>query len=68
MPSYSTSTGLPNRAPTSARIIPFDRALAQRGNIRHCIFCGQTLRVQTFKGKAVCLNCLQTIPAIFSCG
>ncbi|MEA4900872.1 hypothetical protein [Desulfitobacterium sp.] len=33
-----------------------------------CIFCGETLHLQTFKGKIVCSDCLQDIPAIFVCG
>lgn len=32
-----------------------------------CFFCGDTLHLQTFKGKIVCSACLQVIPALFVC-
>jgi hypothetical protein len=30
-----------------------------------CIFCGTTVQIQTFKGKAVCSSCCQHIPNLF---
>lgn len=35
---------------------------------QHCIFCGDTLHLQIFKGQTVCSACLQNIPALFICG
>ncbi len=33
-----------------------------------CIFCGQKVHVESFKGKPICSQCRQTIPALFSYG
>jgi hypothetical protein len=40
----------------------------QQKNIHRkpCIFCGLKLKTRNFKGKAVCLTCLKSIPHIFS--
>jgi len=50
------------------QIIPFDPALRAAKDQPTCIFCGQTLGVQTFKGKKVCASCLRDIPSMFSYG
>ena len=46
-------------------ILPFDRNMMEKKRVQSCIFCGQTLKIQTFKGKAVCMSCLQIIPSLF---
>lgn len=46
--------------------LPFTRSLQQKYIHRKpCIFCGLKLKTRNFKGKAVCLTCLKSIPYIF---
>ncbi|KLU60407.1 hypothetical protein CEB3_c32580 [Peptococcaceae bacterium CEB3] len=46
-------------------LIPFDPALRRKRHLPSCIFCGQTQSMQTFKGKPICLTCLQRILNLF---
>lgn len=55
------------RSNHQAVILPFKQDLHQK-HVQSCIFCGKTLKIHTFKGKAVCHQCLQLIPTLFSCG
>ena len=50
-----------------AVIIPFKSRTDKKVQFLPCIFCGKTIRIQKFKGKAVCVQCLLQIPDIFSC-
>ncbi|HZK84027.1 MAG TPA: hypothetical protein VFC58_04975 [Desulfosporosinus sp.] len=49
-----------------AVIIPFESLSHNRARFLPCIFCGKTMRIQKFKGKTVCIQCLLQIPDIFS--
>lgn len=51
-----------------AVILPFKLRPQTKEQFSPCIFCGKTLKIQSFKGKTVCINCLHEIPAIFSFG
>lgn len=52
--------------PTQGVVISFDSALrSSKNHSKSCIFCRSTAQTQKFKGKAVCLSCLQHIPALF---
>ena len=51
-----------------AVIIPFKKRTSTLKQFQPCIFCGKTMKVHNFKGKAVCIHCLHQIPAIFSFG
>ncbi|TGE40018.1 hypothetical protein E4K67_03295 [Desulfosporosinus fructosivorans] len=65
--SISSST-LPLNQPTHlAVIIPFKRPARTNEQFQSCIFCGKTMKIQNFKGKTVCIQCLLRIPDIFSC-
>ncbi|HBP63327.1 MAG TPA: hypothetical protein DD730_03445 [Desulfosporosinus sp.] len=50
-----------------AVIIPFESLSHNKARFQPCIFCGKTMRVQKFRGKTVCIECLLQIPDIFSC-
>jgi hypothetical protein len=46
--------------------LPFTRSLQPKKiHSKPCIFCGLKLKTHNFKGKAVCLTCLKSIPYIF---
>jgi hypothetical protein len=46
--------------------LPSTQSLQQKSIHRKpCIFCGLKLKTRNFKGKAVCLTCLKSIPYIF---
>ena len=49
-----------------AVIIPFESLSHNRARFQRCIFCGKTMRIQKFKGKTVCIECLLQIPDSFS--
>ena len=50
-------------------ILPFTQSIhPKKVNTKPCIFCGLKQKTRTFKGKAVCLSCLKSIPFIFNCG
>ncbi|AFM42674.1 hypothetical protein Desaci_3793 [Desulfosporosinus acidiphilus SJ4] len=51
-----------------AVIISFSEFARKKNQFQPCIFCGETMTVQMFKGKNVCTRCLHQIPAIFSFG
>ncbi|AHF07755.1 hypothetical protein [Desulfitobacterium metallireducens] len=51
----------------SGVVLPFKPKLAKK-QPKPCIFCGDTLHLQTFKGQIVCSACLQDIPTLFVCG
>ncbi|HBV85979.1 MAG TPA: hypothetical protein DEF42_04775 [Desulfosporosinus sp.] len=51
-----------------AVILPFKSRSQTKEQFSPCIFCGKTIKVQRFKGKTVCINCLHQIPAIFYYG
>jgi len=53
--------------PLPAGVVRFD-SLTRKKQPEPCIFCGRTSPIYLFKGKTVCLHCLQHIPAIFRCG
>jgi len=50
-----------------AIIIPFESLSHKKARFQPCIFCGKTMRIHSFKGKTVCIQCLVQIPDIFSC-
>jgi len=55
-------------SPSNTVILPFNQSIRQRKvHGKPCIFCGLKLKTRNFKGKAVCLTCLKTIPFIFNC-
>jgi len=57
----------PLKQPASlAVIIPFNSLSHKKARFQACIFCGNTARIQKFKGKTVCIQCLFQIPDIFS--
>ncbi|MDR3600678.1 MAG: hypothetical protein P4L49_09405 [Desulfosporosinus sp.] len=66
----SSINSTPSLEPTAhqAVIIPLNRLSHTKEQFHPCIFCGKTMKVHKFKGKAVCIHCLHQIPAIFSCG
>lgn len=47
-------------------LIRFDLARAKK-QPEPCIFCGESIHLQAFKGKAVCDACLQRISVLFIC-
>jgi len=51
-----------------AVILPFKLRSQTKEQFSPCIFCGKTMKIQRFKGKTVCINCLHEIPEIFSYG
>lgn len=52
--------------PRHGKVIQFDSILISRKKHAHpCIFCGATVLIKTFKGKAVCSACLESIPNLF---
>ena len=58
-----------NHSPRNAVILPFAQSIHQRkAHSKPCIFCGLKLKTRNFRGKAVCLMCLQSIPYIFNFG
>ena len=62
------STTLPLTPPDRlAVIIPFESLSHNIARFQPCIFCGKTMKIQKFKGKTVCIQCLLQIPDIFSC-
>ncbi|MGC7870317.1 hypothetical protein ACPUYX_02170 [Desulfosporosinus sp. SYSU MS00001] len=65
----STNLTQPLRQPAQqAVIISFSELVRKKNRFQPCIFCGETMEVQKFKGKNVCSRCLHQIPAIFSFG
>jgi hypothetical protein len=55
-------------SPGKTMNLPLIRSLHQKNIHRKpCIFCGLKLKTRNFKGKAVCLTCLKSIPNIFRC-
>ncbi|MDD2234708.1 MAG: hypothetical protein PHV03_07350 [Desulfitobacteriaceae bacterium] len=55
-----------SNSPAKPVKLPFTRSLQQDNSHRKpCIFCGHKLKTRNFKGKAVCLRCLKSIPYIF---
>ena len=65
--SNISSTPLLKQSVNLAVIIPFKSLSYKKSRFQPCIFCGETTRIQKFKGKTVCIQCLLEIPDIFSC-
>lgn len=58
-----------HHSPSTTVILPFTHSKQQkRTHPKPCIFCGLKLKTRNFKGKAVCLTCLKSIPYIFRFG
>ncbi|MDR3271826.1 MAG: hypothetical protein LBT32_10030 [Peptococcaceae bacterium] len=55
----------PTAAPASKQVIFLIPGL-RRKKPNACIFCGQKLTIQLFKGQQVCRACLEDIPTLFS--
>lgn len=64
----TSSIQLKKPSAQQAVIIPFHKRMTNKKAFCSCIFCGNTIRVHTFKGKSVCIHCLHQIPTIFSYG
>ncbi|WP_425807000.1 hypothetical protein [Desulfitobacterium sp. Sab5] len=62
----SVPTDLEQNKQQSGVIILFENAQSKK-QPKPCIFCGETVHLQTFKGKAVCSACLERIPSLFAC-